>query len=228
MANLFERLRADCADDWAHYVNHPFVAGMADGSLPEAAFRAYLIQDYLFLIQFARAYALAAYKSDRLDDMRQAAAGLDTIVNLEMKLHIRYCADWGIGEDALAGAEEHPYCVAYTRFVLDTGSAGDLLDLHVALAPCMLGYAEVGKRLLNDPSTQRDGNAYWSWIEMYGGPEFQAAAEAEREIVDSLFARRGSPARYDGLRKTFATATRLEGAFWQMGFDIAQAERTAR
>ncbi|MED5360546.1 MAG: thiaminase II, partial [Pseudomonadota bacterium] len=70
--SLFERLKATCAKDWKRYTHHDFVAGIADGTLPEAAFRHYLIQDYLFLIQFARAYALAVYKSDKLADMRQA------------------------------------------------------------------------------------------------------------------------------------------------------------
>ena len=54
------------------YVEHPFVQGLGDGTLPEAAFRHYLVQDYLFLIQFARAYGLAAYKADTLAEIRAA------------------------------------------------------------------------------------------------------------------------------------------------------------
>jgi thiaminase (transcriptional activator TenA) len=219
--SLFAELRSASAADWRRYVAHPFVAGMADGSLPEPVFRAYLVQDYLFLIQFARAFALAAYKSDRLEDMRQATGGLDAILNLEMGLHVRYCAGWGIDEAALGQAEEHPHTVAYTRYVLDTGNAGDLLDLHVALAPCMLGYGEIGARLLQDPATRRDGNPYFGWIEMYGGEDYQAAAGAEAAVIDRLYRRRGGPARLPDLRRIFATATRLEAAFWQMGFDLA-------
>jgi len=221
--DLFGKLRAACAAEWQRYVGHPFVRGLADGSLPEPVFRAYLVQDYLFLIQFARAFALAAYKSDRLADMRQAGAGLDAILNLEMGIHVGYCAAWGIDEASLEAAEEHPHTVAYTRYVLDTGLAGDLLDLHVALAPCMLGYGEIGARLLADPATRRDGNRYLSWIEMYGGEEFQAAARAEQDVIDRLFARRGSPARMPDLHRIFGTATRLEATFWQMGFEIAGA-----
>ncbi len=58
---LLATLRVDCGD-WLAYVDHEFVRGLADGSLPEPSFRHYLVQDYLFLIHFARAYALAAYK----------------------------------------------------------------------------------------------------------------------------------------------------------------------
>ena len=73
---------------------------LGTGTLPEAAFRHYLIQDYLFLIQFARAYALAVYKSDTLGDMRQAAGGMSAILDIEMGLHVEFCRGWGLSEDA--------------------------------------------------------------------------------------------------------------------------------
>ncbi|MEZ5669483.1 MAG: hypothetical protein R3F55_19010 [Alphaproteobacteria bacterium] len=55
---------------------------------------------------------------------------------------------------------------------------------------------------------------------MYGGAEFQAVAAAESALIDDLAVRRGAEARHAGLRTIFGTATRLEAAFWQMGFDI--------
>ena len=71
--SFFERLKAEASTEWRAYTEHPFTNGLADGSLAEAAFRHYLVQDYLFLIEFARAYALAVYKSPKLADMREAA-----------------------------------------------------------------------------------------------------------------------------------------------------------
>src|SRR5690554_1354072 len=95
---LFARLREAALDDWRAYVEHPFVRGLGAGTLPEACFRHYLGQDYLFLIHFARAYALAAYKAETLEDMRQAAAGMSAILDLEMGLHVSFCAGWGLSE----------------------------------------------------------------------------------------------------------------------------------
>src|SRR5262249_11959000 len=70
---LCERTKPAAAAEWRGYVEHPFTAGLADGSLPQPAFRRYLVQDYLFLIEFARAYALAVYKAPQLSDMRESA-----------------------------------------------------------------------------------------------------------------------------------------------------------
>jgi len=215
---LFARLSAAAGDDWRAYCHHPFVAGIANGSLPEPAFRHYLIQDYLFLIQFARAYALAAYKADTLDDMRAASATLTAILDVEMQLHVGYCADWGLSEAEMAAAPEALETTAYTRFVLDRGLGGDSLDLMVALAPCVVGYGEIGSRLAADPATAREGNRYASWIEMYAGEEYQDVCTAAVAQLDRLATARGGEARFDGLAKTFAQATRLEIAFWDMGW----------
>lgn len=218
--SLVDRLRTAAGDDWTAYVDHAFVRGMADGTLPEAAFRHYLIQDYRFLVHFARAYALAVYKAETLDEMRQAKAGLAAILDVEMDLHVAFCAGWGIGEAEMEAAPEAQATVAYTRFVLDQGMAGDLLDLHVALAPCMIGYADIGARLAADPATRRDGNPYLPWITMYAGAEYQEVAAAGSAHMDGLFARRGGESRFPALTRTFRAATRLEAGFWEMGLRL--------
>ena len=222
--SAFAILRDTCDREWADYTRHGFVAGMANGTLPEACFRHYLTQDYLFLRHFARAYALAAFKSDTLEDMRLAAATLDALINTEMRLHIDYCASWGLGEADMAAVPEAEQNLAYTRFVLERGLAGDLLDLLVALAPCVVGYGEIGRHLLADPATVLQGNPYRAWIEMYGGSEYQDVAGAAVAQLEAVAARRlgNDPAaspRWPDLTETFRTATRLEVGFWDMGLN---------
>jgi len=217
---LFDRLREAAGEEWTRYTRHEFVRRLGDGSLEQAAFRHYLIQDYLFLIHFARAYALAVYKSDTLADMRQAGASLSAILDLEMGLHVKFCAGWGLDEDAMVSAPEATGTLAYTRFVLERGMAGDLLDLHVALAPCIVGYAEIAAELMADPATDLEGNPYRDWIEMYASEEYGQVAAAEIAQLDSLYARRGGEARFGDLAKTFTTASRLEAGFWEMGLKL--------
>ena len=144
---FFDRLKAASLEEWDAFIHHPFVTGLGDGTLPDPCFRRYLGQDYLFLIQFARAYGLAAYKSTSLEDIRQAAKGLSAIIDLEMDLHVEFCASWGLSQADMEALPEATETMAYTRFVLETGLAGDALDLHVALAPCIIGYAEIGLQL---------------------------------------------------------------------------------
>jgi thiaminase (transcriptional activator TenA) len=223
--DIFDRLKATAAADWASYVEHDFVRQMGDGSLPEAAFRTYLVQDYLFLIQFARAYALATYKSRTLTDMRAAKAGLATILDVEMELHVRLCERWGLSAAQLEATPEHRATVAYTRFVLDCGVSGDLLDLHVALAPCVVGYAEIADRLARALGPALANHPYRDWIGEYAGGPYQKVAHDARHYLDALASRAMTEARLSDLAALFGQAARLEADFWQMGLESAQARR---
>lgn len=219
MGYCFKDLTATCQEDWRRYIEHDFVRALGTGTLDQNAFRCYLQQDYLFLIHFARAYALAAYKSRTLSDLRQAKAGLSTILDTELELHIGFCREWGISEADLAALPEARETLAYTRYVLEAGHRGDLLDLHVALAPCLIGYGEIAAWLNEQPTTVRGAaNPFDAWITLYEGPEFQQAMLDEIAWLDARLAEVG-PRRFQELSQTFSEATRLEVDFWQMGLD---------
>lgn len=216
---LIEKLKAAARPDWDAYTRHAFVEQLAAGTLPLAAFRRYLEQDYLFLIQFARAHALAVYKARDLQAMQAQAQVLSGILATEMSLHVRFCAKWGVTEATLQALPEARATVAYTRFVLDEGMRGDLLDLLVTLAPCTVGYAEIAKRLSHIPGALAETNPYRDWIADYAGDGYQAVASAARDELDRLAARLMTPARFEDLAGLFAAACRLEADFWQMGLE---------
>ncbi len=219
---LFGRLRRDTGAVWDSYVEHAFVRALGRGTLPQPAFRHFLIQDYLFLLHFARAHALAGFKATQLADIRAAAAAVSTIVDVEMPLHVSYCAGWGLSEAQMSAAPEAIETMAYTRFVLERGLAGDLLDLQVALAPCLVGYGESGERLLADDSTRREGNPYDGWIAAYTGDAYRNVVHDAVAMLDRLGDTHGAAARYPALLSTFVAATRLETAFWEMGWRAGQ------
>src|SRR5215510_2642641 len=216
---LFSRLVRASEDNWRAYIRHRFVLLLASGELPEACFRRYLVQDYLFLIHFARAWGLAIYKSDALGEMRRAQRLVAATLDVEIGLHIDYCRGWGLSEAAMASEPEAPATIAYTRFVLDRGLAGDRLDLEVALAPCIVGYAEIAAERVDDAATRLAGNRYREWLEMYAGSEYQNLAREAAAALDQQYARRGGEERFPSLAATFSTAARLEADFWQMGLE---------
>ena len=219
--DLFQRLVAAAGATWHAYTRHDFVLRLAAGELPEPAFRRYLVQDYLFLLHFARAWGLAVYKSESLAEMRRAHAIVAATLDTEIGLHIDYCRGWGLSEVAMRAEPEALETIAYTRFVLDCGLAGDRLDLEVALAPCIVGYAEIAAERMADPATRRGGNPYREWLDMYAGAEYQALARDAAMALDGGFARRGGEGRFPALAAIFRDATRLEADFWQMGLDAA-------
>lgn len=217
-ADLVDRLIAARSDDWTTYTRHPFVLALGDGTLPMPAFRAYLLQDYLFLIQFARAYALAVFKSRNLKDMRAAASGVSAILDRELDLHLGFCRSWGISEADVERLREHRATIAYTRFVIDTGLQGDLLDLHVALAPCIIGYAEIAS-FLAPQQANVPANPYAAWIREYAGELYAEVALKARRHLEELAERTLAPGRFDEIADIFGKASRLEADFWDMGLE---------
>ena len=220
---LFADLKKAIGTEWTDYTEHEFVRKLGEGTLPLPVFQDYLVQDYHFLVQFARANALAAYKSRKLADIKDATGALQAILH-ETELHRRLTARWGITEEELDAAAEKQTTVAYTRYVLDTGMSGDLLDMHVALSPCSIGYAEIGVAL--EPQRTRaldagEEHPYGEWIAEYSGTEFQTAARAATERLDALTAGSVTAERFDSLVEIFRAATHLEAAFWQQALDSA-------
>ncbi|WP_417683952.1 thiaminase II [Roseibium sp.] len=214
---LFDRLKAENLPTWQAYTRHDFVRRLADGSLPENAFRTYLQQDYLFLIHFSRAYALAVYKSQTLGDMRNALEGLKAIMDVEMDLHVELCAGWGISKDELERLDEASETMAYTRFVLETGLRGDLLDLQVALAPCIIGYAEIARENRAATPSGPAGSSYRRWIDEYASSAYQGVAADFASWMDKTAETYLTDARFPSLSRIFNEASRLEADFWQMG-----------
>jgi thiaminase (transcriptional activator TenA) len=205
---------------WRAYTRHAFVQGLGDGTLPHAAFLHYLKQDYVFLIHFSRAWALAITKADTVAEMRLAAGTVNGLINEELALHIKTCAEAGIDEATLFATQERQENLAYTRYVLDAGHSGDLLDLLAALAPCVMGYGEIGTHL----ATTKTSDTYAEWINTYASAEYQQVCHDVGMLIDGAVARRigdgatTSP-RWASLQARFRVATQLEVGFWDMGLD---------
>ncbi|MEY8116907.1 TenA family protein [Falsihalocynthiibacter sp. BN13B15] len=216
----FALWREGAAGAWQDYTRHAFVEGLRDGSLPREAFVQYLIQDYVFLVHFSRAWSLAVVKSETLEEMKVCAATVDALVNHEMSLHVSVCATEGIDEAKLFNATEAVENLAYTRYVLDAGLQGDFLDLMAALAPCVMGYGEIGLRLAESKAPD---TPYADWINTYANPGYQSVCARVGSMIDGAVARRigklATSPRVNALQDRFSMATTLEVGFWQMGLN---------
>ncbi|KAF2772850.1 hypothetical protein EJ03DRAFT_265978 [Teratosphaeria nubilosa] len=209
--------REDVKQAWHEYTHHSFVEGIGDGTLSPEIFKFYMIQDYLYLIQFARANALAGYKSKNLDDIA-GAAQLVLHIQHEMELHLGECAEFGLTKEHIEKCKESQACTAYSRFVLDIGQSEDWLALQIALLPCLLGYAEIARRLkkLQTSNPPKQPNRYLKWIDNYVDEDYVAAVKKGRALIEK-HATGQSPQRVEELVNIFIHATKMEIGFWEMG-----------
>ncbi len=206
---LFERV----APIWNEQLIHPFVRGIGDGSLEEEKFKRWVVQDYVYLKEFARVFAWATAKSDLLESMSWYAAVLNLTLNTEMALHRDYAKRFGITTDELEATSMWPTNRAYTDFLIRTAADGDMSDLVAALLPCAWGYVYVGQHLAkNDPPPDQ---RYADWIAQYASKEFADASDWLKTEMNRL-AEYTSERKKDRLSELFVISSRYELKFWDM------------
>ena len=211
-----EYLRQQTADLRQQVLQHPFVTGIGDGGLPLEAFRFYMCQDYVFLVDYSRVLALAAAKAGDLETMGRFAELLHETLNTEMDLHRGFAAKFGISPGELESTQAAPGTRAYTQHLLATAYSGDLADIAAAILPCMWDYSDIGQNLAAQgvPSPQP---LYDEWIQMYAAPEFAALADWLRGLLDRLGSG-AAPVRQVRLSRLFADSCRYEYLFWDMAY----------
>jgi thiaminase/transcriptional activator TenA len=212
---ISERLRSENDDVWEACFAHSFVQAIGRGDLAEERFRRFLVQDYLFLIDYARVLAYASARSRDVEAQTWFAKLLSATLETEMELHRRTCAQWGIARHDLETAEALPTTVGYTSYLVRTAANGDIGEVAAALLPCLWGYADIGMRLAERglPAEPR----YAAWIESYADPGYVDLTAWLRGLVDRIGASldEATYARWHGI---FRTTLRYELDFWEMAW----------
>jgi thiaminase/transcriptional activator TenA len=210
-------LRALADPVWRAQHEHPFIRGIGDGTLDVRRLEHWVRQDYRFLVEYCRLFALAAARAPDLDTLGRFADLLQSTARTEMDLHRAYAREFGIPADALEAEPMAPTTRAYTDFLLRVAATGDFAELAAALLPCMWGFSEIGRALeaRGLPAEPRCAR----FIRMYADPEFAALAGWCRDLVDRLADGLGEPARRR-MADAFLTSSRYEYLFWEMAWRL--------
>lgn len=211
-----KRLHSRLQPIWRNNHNHPFVVEMGAGSLDKEKFRFFLIQDYLYLIEYAKLFAIGVTKAKDVKVMEKFSGLLDATMNEEMTLHRQYAKRFGISERELEQALPSPVTLAYTHYMLHVGQNGSLSELVAALLPCAWSYREIGRELAAIPGAANHP-LYGDWIRMYSSAEFGQTAQWCIDLLDELTVDKTN-GELANLEEIFLTTTRFEYMFWDMAY----------
>ena len=215
---LTDRLYASAEKIWEGYHTHPFVTGIGDGTLPIEKFRYFMLQDYLYLYEYSKLFALGVVKAKSHDLMRTFSAMTDSTLNGEMKTHQSYMARLGITEDEVKAAAPSLVNTSYTNYMLAVGFGGDVLDILVAVLSCAWSYALIGQRLAAIPGAA-DHPFYGEWVRSYVSDDYQAIVQENLDLVNE-YGRDITEERYNQLEDIFIRCSRYEGQFWEMSWKM--------
>jgi thiaminase/transcriptional activator TenA len=201
------------AEIWEAQKNHPFVDELAEGTIDEEAFLHWVKQDYRYLLDYARVFAIAGTKADDEATMTQLMNIAHTTLADEMDLHREFAAEYGLSREELERTEKAPTCVAYTNFLVRTAYEGSIAEISAAIYPCGQGYLDIAEHMA-DLATEE--HRYTPFITKYTSDEFREVVGWMTDFVDRCGERH--PDEHDAMREAFLTSARLEHAFWEMAY----------
>lgn len=200
---------------WEKNYQHPFVQGIGQGTLSKKLFSYYMKQDYVYLIEYSKLFAIGAQKATNIEIMKKFSVLLREILHFEMDVHRKYAKQFGITEDELEQTSPTPINLAYTNYMVNVAQNGSLAELVACLLPCAWDYWEIGKRLKNEYLIELESNPYKTWINTYSSDEFGSLARWLIQLMDELTI--GKPElELAILEKHFQTTSRYEFLFWEM------------
>lgn len=218
MTSVSTRLHDAAAPVWEVCLRHPFVTGIGDGTLDMEKFRYFMLQDYLYLFDYARVFALGVVKARDPELMRVFAANVDAILGGEMKIHRAYMKRLDITEEQVFSIKPALANLSYTNYMLSVAQTGGPMEIVASILACSWSYAEIGQALAAIPGAA-EHPFYGEWIRGYASEEYAATNQALIELMDSLAADAGED-QLAYLTDVFVNCSRYELGFWDMAWDV--------
>ncbi|KAK9457435.1 hypothetical protein V1511DRAFT_493613 [Dipodascopsis uninucleata] len=205
---------------WDDYINHPVCQQIALGTLPMQGFCNYLCQDYHYLGNYARLHGLAIYKGrlSPVEELKGNSVILSAIAS-EMDNHLTMCENFGIQKQIVLGSQEDFVNTAYSRYILDVGASGSLLELKVAAYSCLIGYGYMGRIMYQKAveSNTIEDNPFKRWLAQYSGGEFWNAVETGRDLIETLITKEAiGSVQLERLVDIFIQTTKFEISFFNL------------
>lgn len=214
-----EQLLAAASDLWQSYYEHPFVKGIQDGDLDREKFRFYTIQDYLYLLDYAKVFAIGLSKTDDPDVMHTFAAYIAQIMDCEMNVHEGYMGQFGITKEELRFAKPSLANLSYTSYMRACAEAGGPAEALASILACAVSYEQIAKEMLRRNPAANKHPFYGAWVESYASEGYAAENTMLCDLVNRLTADY-TPAQRDRLCEIFRTCARYEAAFWDMSWNM--------
>ena len=218
MTSVSTRLHDAAAPVWEACLRHPFVTGIGDGTLDMEKFRYFMLQDYLYLFDYARVFALGVVKARDPELMRVFAANVDAILGGEMKIHRAYMKRLDITEEQVFSIKPALANLSYTNYMLSVAQTGGPMEIVASILACSWSYAEIGQALAAIPGAA-EHPFYGEWIRGYASEEYAATNQALIELMDSLAADAGEE-QLAYLTDVFVNCSRYELGFWEMAWTL--------
>jgi len=200
-------------------LNMPFIKELEAGSLSREAFQHYMIQDGIYLGEFARVLAIISAKAPDADTQLQFANSVSEAIIVERALHENFFAEFGIEAKTALATEPSPTCLNYTNFLLATAYQHSFAVSVAAVLPCFWIYLEVGKHIYQQANSK--ANPYQNWIDTYVDEDFETSVNNTIRVANRA-AELASATELQLMYRVFNRASQFEWLFWDSAYRLEQ------
>ena len=211
-------LRQAAAPIWEECLRHPFVTGIGDGTLPVEKFQYFMLQDYLYLFDYAKVFALGVVKAQDRALMQTFSQNVNSILNGEMNIHRAYMKRLGITEEQVSAVKPSLDNLSYTHYMMAVADMGGPMEIVASILACSWSYAEIGQALARLPGAA-DHPFYGEWVRGYASEDYAATNQTLMDLMDEL-AKDATEAQFDRLAEIFVNCSRYELGFWDMAWEM--------
>ena len=207
------------AEVWTAYNEHPFVLGIQNGTLEREKFRFYMIQDYLYLGDYAKIFALGVAKATSLSNAMLFSKYI-SVMNGELNVHSNYMARLGITQEDIDSAKRSLDSLSYTSYMLRVAYEETEVEIVAAILACAYSYEVIAKKMVENNPAAVDDEFYGSWISGYVSEEYSEENRVLIELLDDM-TKTYTPAQIEHLKDVFLACSRYEMAIWDLSWNMS-------
>lgn len=210
-----------CIKEWESCCHHPFIQGMADGTLDHKKFQYYMIQDHKYLMQYAKVFALGVIKCESEEDMRLYGDLIKATLDTENAVHQAYLKELGITKETIEEAPVSLNNKSYTDYMIAEAFKGGMPELTASVLSCSWSYKFIGDYLETLPHAF-DHPFYRRWIEMYTSEGYRKANDLMIDLVDR-YCEGLSAKRLEHIKDIVKTCSDYEYQFWDAAWTMGES-----
>lgn len=218
---LIDRMTEATKDIWAEYNSHPFVKGIEDGTLDREKFKYYIIQDYLYLIEYAKVFGIGIAKAKSTETMRLFASYVHLLTDGEMDIHRGYMGKFGVTEEELAGIPRALDNLSYTSYMLRVAYEEGEAEVLAAILSCAYSYEVIARNIVKNNPDSVNHDFYGEWIKGYASDEYSAENKMLICTLEKL-TEHYTEKQLDHITDIYVACSRYEHDFWNLAWNMSK------
>lgn len=206
---------------WRSYNEHPFVKGIETGTLDKEKFRYYIIQDFFYLEDYVKSFAVGIAKAKSVETTNIFTKYVTLLTGSEMNIHKGYMGEFGVNEEELGNTQREIDNLSYTSYMLRIAYEESEIEILAAVLSCAYSYECIAKNMIKNNSDCINDDFYGKWIKGYASDEYSRGNVVLINTLNKL-TENYNEQQIKHLTDIFIICSKYEYLFWDFSWEMGK------